>query len=190
VAPLRPTSPERNAAWHHRRPGFTLLELMVALAITAILGALATPSFSGLVARHRLQAAAHNLQADLVLARLEATRRGLTVHLSFQPGAQWCYALSAGTPVDCRHASAPAPGSPLIRVVRGADQPGIALINATPMALDASASATLQAVGQARFGNAEGQQLQVQLGRLGRASLCAPGLPVSGAPACAAPGAR
>jgi prepilin-type N-terminal cleavage/methylation domain-containing protein len=183
VALLRRPQPARSATRRHRGPGFTLLEMMVVLAISAILGALAMPSFNGLLARHRLQAAAHNLQADLVLARLEATRRGQTVHLSFQPGAQWCYALSAGTPVDCRQASGPSPGSPLIRVVHGASQPGIALLNATPMALDAGAAPA--AVGQARFGNAEGLQLQVQLGRLGRASVCAPGLPVAGMPACA-----
>ena len=167
-----------------RRPGFTLLELAIVMAITCVLGALAVPSFSGLIARQRLKSAAYGLQADIALARQEAGRRGQPVHLMFQPGAQWCYALSAGIGVDCRQAG-PAAGSGVLKVVRAPDHPGITLMAATAMAMDSRSGASLLAEGQARFASPRtGEQLQVHLGRLGRAHVCAPATPVAGAPAC------
>ena len=167
-----------------RRLGFTLLELAVVMAITTVLGALAVPSFSGLIARQRLKSVAYGLQADIALARQEAGRRGQPVHLMFQPGPQWCYVLSAGIGIDCRQASA-APGNGVIKVVRGPDHPGVTLLAASAMAMDPRNGTSLLAEGQARFASpTAGEQLQVHLGRLGRANVCAPATPVAGAPAC------
>jgi type IV fimbrial biogenesis protein FimT len=166
--------------------GFTLLELVIAMAITVLLGAMAMPTFSSLVARERLQAAAHHLQADIAYARLEAGRRAQPVHLMFQPGTQWCYALSAGIGVDCRQAASAA-GNGVIKVVHAADQPGVLLLEASAMALDGRSGASLTGIGHARFASSEGQQLQVNLGQLGRASLCAPADAVAGTPPCPAP---
>lgn len=156
------------------------------LAITLILAAASTPSFSALVARQRLQAAAHGLQADIALAREEAGRRGLPVHLMFQPGTQWCYAVTEGIGIDCRHAVV-APGSGVIKVVRAVDLPGITLLDASAMAVDGRSGTSLIAGGQARFAAPRsGQQLQVRLGPLGRASICAPSVTVKGTAPCPA----
>ena len=170
-----------------RRSGFTLLELAVVMAVTIVLGAMAVPSFSGLVARQRLKSVAHGLQADIALARQEAGRSGLTVHLMFHPGPQWCYALSTGIGIDCRQAAA-APGNGILKVVRGADHAGTTLVEASAMAIDPRSGTSLLAEGHARFASPQaGQQLKVQLGRLGRASVCAPAGPVPGTPACPSP---
>ena len=170
-----------------RRSGFTLLELAVVMAITIVLGAVALPSFSGLVARQRLKSVAHGLQADIALARQEAGRSGQVVHLMFHPGPKWCYALSAGIGVDCRQAVA-APGNGILKVVRAADHAGTTLVEASAMAIDPRSGTSLLAEGHARFASPQaGQQLQVQLGRLGRASVCAPDTPVPGTPACPRP---
>ena len=164
-----------------------MLELAVVMAVTIVLGAVALPSFSGLVARQRLKSVAHGLQADIALARQEAGRSGQAVHLMFHPGPQWCYALSTGIGIDCRQA-AMAPGSSVLKVVRAADHAGTTLVDATAMAIDPRNGTSLLAAGHARFASPQaGQQLQVQLGRLGRASVCAPTAPVPGTPACPSP---
>ena len=56
--------------------GFTLVEMLVAVAITAILVGLATPSFRESIARSRLEGAVSTFAADLQLTRAEAVRAG------------------------------------------------------------------------------------------------------------------
>ncbi|MDH4393622.1 MAG: GspH/FimT family pseudopilin [Aquabacterium sp.] len=164
-------------------PGFTLLELAIALAITAILAALSVPTFASMVARQRLHAAAEHLRADIALARQEAGRRAQPVHLVFQPGSRWCYAIGTGPVGDCLQAVA-SPASGLIKVVRGADQPGVQLLLATPMTLEGRHGGSRHPEGMVRFASAEGQQLQVRLTALGHASVCAPAAAIAGTPAC------
>jgi hypothetical protein len=70
--------------------------------------------------------------------------------------------------------------------VRGSDQPGVQLLLATPMSIDGRTGGSLRTDGLARFASAEGQQLQVRLGALGHASVCAPAGAVAGTPPCPA----
>lgn len=61
--------------------GFTLIEIMVALAIVAILFLLTAPSYGTYVNNSRIRAQAQNFAADLQLARVEAIRRNLPATL-------------------------------------------------------------------------------------------------------------
>ena len=56
--------------------GFSLLELMVVVAIAAILAGIAAPSFTELLRNNRLTSASSALQVSLSLARSEAVKRG------------------------------------------------------------------------------------------------------------------
>jgi type IV fimbrial biogenesis protein FimT len=62
--------------------GFTLLELMVTLAIAVILASIAAPSFQNMLASQRVQAAAFDLLANLTLARSEAIKQNRNVTLA------------------------------------------------------------------------------------------------------------
>ena len=61
--------------------GFTLVELMVTLAVMAILVGLAVPSFSTVIANNRIATQTNEFVGALNLARSEAVRRGQGVSI-------------------------------------------------------------------------------------------------------------
>ncbi|MDA1106964.1 MAG: GspH/FimT family pseudopilin [Proteobacteria bacterium] len=77
--------------------GFTLVELMVTVAVTGILLAIAVPAFQSTLDKRRLVGAAEQLYADLQYARSEAIKRNTSVYVSFTTGADWCYGIDTAT---------------------------------------------------------------------------------------------
>lgn len=59
--------------------GFTLIELMVTVAILSIIVSMGVPALQGFIESSRLRSATHDLYSDLQLARLEAIRRNQRV---------------------------------------------------------------------------------------------------------------
>ncbi len=62
-----------------KQSGYTLIELMVVIAIVAILSAIALPSYKQFVISNRVSAMANDLHAALAMARSEAMKQGKTV---------------------------------------------------------------------------------------------------------------
>jgi prepilin-type N-terminal cleavage/methylation domain-containing protein len=72
------------------RRGFTLLELLVAVALVGVLAAIAVPSFQRQIERWRLGAAARQLVMDLKVARSRAIVGGAAQRVHFTvPGGSY-----------------------------------------------------------------------------------------------------
>lgn len=79
-----------HTATHIQTRGFTLLELMITVAVLIILLAIAVPSFQGLMASNRLTAATNEFIAALNTSRAEAIRRGQRVILCASSNGTGC----------------------------------------------------------------------------------------------------
>lgn len=77
--------------------GFTAVELMVVVAIVAILAAVAAPNFSGMIGRWRVRQSVEALQAAVYFARSEAIKRGGAVVLQKLPNIDGVCSLASAT---------------------------------------------------------------------------------------------
>ena len=78
----------------NRMAAFTLIELMIVVAIVAVIITLAAPSFRDYILMQRLRAINAQLVTDLAFARSEAVSRGTFMQVSFRPS---CYIIYART---------------------------------------------------------------------------------------------
>ncbi len=63
---------------HHRRSGFTFIEMSIAILVMGILAAIAAPTYVTALANYRATLAARRVVADLHYARSEAQRNSTT----------------------------------------------------------------------------------------------------------------
>jgi type IV fimbrial biogenesis protein FimU len=80
--------------------GFTMVELMVALAVFAILAALAMPAFDGAFERSRADTEIESVVRVFNLARLEAINRGQNVRVQPSDDGEWASALTVMLDAD------------------------------------------------------------------------------------------
>lgn len=150
-----------------RHRGFTLIELMVVLAVIAVFATVAVPSFTDQMARRRLEGAASELVTDLNFARTKSVSANATVTLATNAaGTQYTVASAAETfktvALDSR-LSLPASVSVVYTPLRG--------FAAADTALTLASSGT-------------SAQLRVSTTVVGKVSVCAPGGGVAGYTAC------
>ena len=80
--------------------GFTTIELMVVVAVLAVIGAVAAPGMQSFVLAQRVQSLSYDLASDLMLARSEALKRSSTAQLSASgTGLEGGWRVSAGNTV-------------------------------------------------------------------------------------------
>lgn len=85
IAPY-PSIVYRLTSTHPRRSGFTLLELLLVLALMAAIAAMVWPALQRPLATQRLKRAAEQVRMHLIRARTQAINTGETFGFTFQPG--------------------------------------------------------------------------------------------------------
>jgi len=102
------------------QPGFTLVELMVTLAVATVLVVIAVPSFVDFLDKVRLKGVAHNVVDLINDARTESVKQGRAINVRFVgTSAAWCVGANAAaeptnlgdtvpdaTPCDCTSSNA------------------------------------------------------------------------------------
>lgn len=69
--------------------GFTLIELIVIIAIVAIFAAIAVPNFLSYMPKYRLNGAARQVMGDLMAARMKAVKENTTVTVKWDNANQY-----------------------------------------------------------------------------------------------------
>ena len=84
--------------------GFTVIELMISIAVLAIITSLALPSYRTILEKRQVTSGAEQLGAFLSLAQLESVKRNQFVAVNYaNNGGEWCLGMRAGdtAAVDC-----------------------------------------------------------------------------------------
>lgn len=77
-----------------RRNGFTMVELMVTVAVLAIFVSIALPSYTTIIAKNRADTETGDFYRALNYTRLEAINRGLSVRITPATTGAWTGALN------------------------------------------------------------------------------------------------
>lgn len=112
-----PEAPRRPATAHGQ--GFTLIELMITIAVAAVLLAIAIPNFRDLILRNELTTVTNDWVAAVNLARSEAVRRGVPVVVCGE-GGNGTNALSSGCSDSLGELRAQPTGASNFTVIRAA----------------------------------------------------------------------
>ncbi len=172
-----------------RHAGFTLLELLIAIVVLAVVAATAIPSLAAFLDARRLDGAATQLAADIQLARREAAARNRTVRVSLRnAGAATCWIVHTGAAADCRcgadgRAVCDAGALAIASTTLGdADRLRVEG-NVASMLFDPLHGTTTPA-GTLRVLDSRSRSVQHVVNVAGRVRSCSPGGTLSGWPAC------
>jgi type IV fimbrial biogenesis protein FimT len=179
------------------RRGLTLVELLIVVAVLAILGTLVGPSIRDLVLMQRLRSINSQLVTDLQFARSEAVSRGVLARVGFDLDAadQTCYVIYTRPTGNLRCDCTRGPGNACagvadafeLRTVQVLRDTGVAFANPTRSAWVAFDPATgglmtnpsdrspaaLDSFGlETRIDDS--RRLRTSINRTGRPSVCAP----------------
>jgi type IV fimbrial biogenesis protein FimT len=79
-----------NRGWFSGSQGFTLVELLIVMSITAILVAVGAPSYLSTITSYRLSTEVNELVGNLQYARSEAVKQGTTVQMCISTDGATC----------------------------------------------------------------------------------------------------
>lgn len=161
--------------------GFTLVELLVVIALVAIILALAAPSFTGTLARKRLEGVASELATDLQYARSEAVQRNRAVGVVFGANCYVVYVVGDTGATSCASLGSTATALKTVQSPNGVSLNFVptvagAFVAFDPvrgMAVDVTGANDLS--GDVNLSHSAGNwQIRAILTKAGRVKLCSP----------------
>lgn len=158
--------------------GFTLIEMMISVAVLIVLVAIAAPSFNNFFDKYRVKRAADTFSSFLINSKSEAIKRNQTVRTVITgSGATWCAGMTVNDTCDCSSTGTSAckiDGAD--RVISSASFKGVELNGpATAYAFEfKSQRGTLTDNETVELESAAGLELNVVVSRVGRIKLCSP----------------
>ncbi|HSW05753.1 GspH/FimT family pseudopilin [Aquabacterium sp.] len=160
--------------------GLTLIEVLVAVAIAAIMVGLAAPSFVQTLARSRLEGVATTLAMDIQYTRSEAIRRGGKHADTTLAGATLTIAADGASYAIT---VTPASGAADVTMKTVTLPTGVTLAQGQPIRFE-SLRGTTAAQSFEASSDLVSTKLQVSINALGRVAMCSPSGVFSGYPSC------
>jgi type IV fimbrial biogenesis protein FimT len=167
-----------------RSAGFSLIELMIGIAIMAIVVSLAMPSYSAWIQNTRIRTAAESIQNGLQVARAEAVRRNARVQFAFGVNSAWTVGCVTVVEPDCpaviQSRTASEGSSADITVATSDAGPFVfsglgAMVSPVPAAANGFVSINVD-VSTAVLSAAESRELRVMVGIGGSTRMCDPAI--------------
>jgi len=159
--------------------GFTLVELIITIAVMAILAGIAAPSFVQSFDNRRLSGAAEAVKNAMHVARSQAFQQSTAICLTIneESESQWI-AVEAG---DCDSGACAQGDDNCLMQVRSSDFPKVTTKAGFGVAVFDPVRGTVQsfldantALGTVQLTSARGSRLDVELNLMGRARICVP----------------
>lgn len=178
-----------------RARGFTLIEVMVTVAVLGVLGAVAFPGMSDYLDRQRLVGQVRAIASVTQLARAEAIKRSAagasdlkTVSVTVSPSSSWFVGLSNGrTACSGSTCVINEGGASVSHTVTATECSACTMTSPTSqqvITFDLRGLVSGGADQAITLRSPKGRQLSLSVSRLGRISLCTPGGSVTGVPTC------
>jgi type IV fimbrial biogenesis protein FimT len=160
--------------------GFTLIEMMVVLALAAVVLGLAIPSYRGTLSRKRMEGVASELATDIQYARSEAAQRNAAVRIIVGNN---CYAVHVVGSTDATSCTTLGTGAVNLKTVQVATGTTLAFtsnnakafIEFDPVRGMAIDSTGVDSSGYVDVSSSSGNwQIRAMVWKQGRTKLCSP----------------
>ncbi|MEK6790232.1 MAG: GspH/FimT family pseudopilin [Deltaproteobacteria bacterium] len=92
--------PEKQSQWHTQEAGFSLIEVLITLALISVLAAIGMFYVGDMMTNYRVRGAARQLFSDMQMTRLKAIREGKVHTVEFVTSTTYCIKRQAGAAWD------------------------------------------------------------------------------------------
>ena len=174
-----------------RHNGFTMIESLLATAVTAVAVGAVAPGFVKVVEQRHLEGAAAQLQTDMHFARSLAVAQSRTMRLSIASNAEGsCYIVYAGKAADC--SCTPQGGTQCLAGITPAR--GVGFASTSPVQVKSNVGSivfdptlgTVSPTGTLRLLGNRGREVRVVVNIAGRIRTCTPSPDLRGYAKCPA----